>query len=49
MMDAMTVEEKVRAAQHGRVFPSQAAKRIAFLNANPRSGRVIRSRDRSWL
>jgi len=29
MMDAMTVEEKVRAAQHGRVFPSEAAKRIA--------------------
>jgi hypothetical protein len=39
MMDAMTVEEKVRAAQHGRVFPSEAANRIAFLNANPLSGR----------
>jgi hypothetical protein len=48
MMGAMTVEEKVRAAQHGRVFPNEAAKRIASLKAILFQD-LMQSRDRLCL
>ena len=49
MMDAMTVQEKFGQLNVVASFRARPQSELHSLNANPRSGRVMQSRDRSCL
>jgi hypothetical protein len=49
MMDTMTVKERFGQLNMVASFRARPQSELHSLNVNPRSGRVMQSRDRSWL